>query len=155
MASIYWIGALILVTNSSIVAIPTSARYSSSDCRESMVTSAEAGWGDCTWKSRATRHTTLLYQQASCDVWLGRPRHRWHLRPVSLTIFCSHFKFDGNFTLLQFHCLPPDRNQFCTCHDSTAVMLCAKCCCDHSVRIEVTLRVKRNFQSNLNWWKTR
>ena len=32
---------------------------------------------------------------------------------------------------------------FCTCHDSTAVVPCTKFCSDHYIRIEV--RVKRNF----------
>ena len=32
---------------------------------------------------------------------------------------------------------------FCTCHDSTAVVPCTKFCSDHCIRIEV--RVKRNF----------
>ena len=32
---------------------------------------------------------------------------------------------------------------FCTCHDSTAVMPCDKFCSNHCIRIEV--RVKRNF----------
>ena len=32
---------------------------------------------------------------------------------------------------------------FCTCHESTAVVPCAKFCSDHCIRIEV--RVKRNF----------
>ena len=32
---------------------------------------------------------------------------------------------------------------FCTCHDSTAVVPCAKFCSDHSIRLE--MRVKRNF----------
>ena len=32
---------------------------------------------------------------------------------------------------------------FCTCHDSTAVVPCTKFCSDHCIRIE--LRVKRNF----------
>ena len=33
--------------------------------------------------------------------------------------------------------------KFCTCHDSTAVVPCAKFCSDRCIRIEV--RVKRNF----------
>ena len=32
---------------------------------------------------------------------------------------------------------------FCTCHDSTAVVPCTKFCSDHCIRIE--MRVKRNF----------
>ena len=32
---------------------------------------------------------------------------------------------------------------FCTCHDSTAVVSCTKVCSDHYIRIEV--RAKRNF----------
>ena len=32
---------------------------------------------------------------------------------------------------------------FCTCHDSTAVVPCTKFCSDHCIRIEVS--VKRNF----------
>ena len=32
---------------------------------------------------------------------------------------------------------------FCTCHDSTAVVPCTKFCSDHFIRIE--MRVKRNF----------
>ena len=33
-------------------------------------------------------------------------------KPVSLTIFCLQFKFDGNFALLSFRCWPLDRNKF-------------------------------------------
>ena len=33
-------------------------------------------------------------------------------RPVSLTIFCPEFKFDGKFALLQFCYWPSDRNKF-------------------------------------------
>ena len=32
---------------------------------------------------------------------------------------------------------------FCTCHDSTAVVPCTKFCSDHSIRLE--MRVKQNF----------
>ena len=32
--------------------------------------------------------------------------------PVSLTICCPQFKFDGNFALLYFCCWPSDRNKF-------------------------------------------
>ena len=40
-----------------------------------------------------------------------------------LTTFCPQFKFDGNFALLYFHCLPSDRNNFCTCHVETFVTI--------------------------------
>ena len=33
---------------------------------------------------------------------------------------------------------------FCTCHDSTAVLPCAKFCCNHGVRIELNLNCHGN-----------
>ena len=65
---------------------------------------------------------------------------------VSLTIFCSHCKFDWNFALLLFHCCPTDRNNFFTCHDSTAVVACTKFCNDRCIKIEV--RVKWTLHRN-------
>ena len=147
MASIYWIGALILVTNSSIAAIPTSARYSSSDCRESMITSAEAGWGNCTWRNTGQLgHTTLLYQQGSC-VWCVTRTTATPLAPA--TRFTNDFLLAFQIRWKRHPAAIPDiachqiATIFCTCHDSTAVVPSAKFCCDHSVRIEV--RVQRNF----------
>ena len=57
--------------------------------------------------------------------------------------FYPQFKYDGNFALPWLRCWPSDRNKFCTCHDSTAVVPCTKFCSDHGIRVEV--RVKRNF----------
>ena len=56
--------------------------------------------------------------------------------------FCTQFKFDGKFCSNSFSDHQIGTN-FCTCHDSTAVVPSAKTCCDHCIRIEV--RVKRNF----------
>ena len=58
-------------------------------------------------------------------------------------IFCSQFKFNGNFALQWFNYWPSDCNNFFTCHNRTAVMSCAKFCSDQFVRIEV--RAKQNF----------
>ena len=49
--------------------------------------------------------------------------------------FCSQFIFDGVFTL-------QIATKFCTCYDSTAVVLCEKFGSDHFVRIEA--RSKQN-----------
>ena len=50
----------------------------------------------------------------------------WVQWPVSVTILGPQFKFDGNFVSLQFRCWTSDRNIFCTCHDSVAVLPCTK-----------------------------
>ena len=53
-------------------------------------------------------------------------------------------KCNGNFDLLEFHCLPSDCNKFMhMSRQHCCRVLCAKFCCDHYVRIE--LRLKRNF----------
>ena len=74
--------------------------------------------------------------------------------PISLTIFPSQFKFDGNFTSTKFG----------TCHDSPAVVPCAKYCSDHF--ISIWIGAKWNFHHiwivmekllvkwapSLQWW---
>ena len=59
---------------------------------------------------------------------------------VSLTVFPSQFKFDGNFVSLS-----PDSNTvivttLCTWHDSCAVVAVAKWCCDVMVSNGITAR---------------
>ena len=45
--------------------------------------------------------------------------------------FHPKFKFDENFILMSSNCDKATTTKFCTCHDSCAVMPCAKYCGDH------------------------
>ena len=65
------------------------------------------------------------------------------LGPVSLTFFCPQFKFDETSSCCNSVAGHQIATNFCTCHDSTAVVPCTKVCSDLCIRIEV--RVKRNF----------
>ena len=76
----------------------------------------------------------LYLHSLPCPCWSG---------PVSLTFFCPKFKFDENFPCHNSVAGHKIATNFCTCHDSTAVVPCTKLCSDHCIRIEV--RVKRNF----------
>ena len=45
-------------------------------------------------------------------------------------MFSSQFKFYGNFSLFSVKFNDMIATKFCTCHDSYAVMACAKLCCN-------------------------
>ena len=74
--------------------------------------------------------------------------------PVSLTFFARN---SNSMETLPCHNAVAGHQiatNFCTCHDSTAVVPCAKFCSDHCIRIEV--RVKRNFHRKFELqWKKR
>ena len=55
---------------------------------------------------------------------------KYNLGPVSLTVFPSQFKFDGNFFHSHHDYITVIATNFCTWHDSCAVVACAKHCCD-------------------------
>ena len=66
-----------------------------------------------------------------------------NLGPVSLTVFTRN---SNSMETSPWHNSVAGHQiatNFCTCHDSTAVVPCAKFCSDHCIRIEV--RVKWNF----------
>ena len=67
-----------------------------------------------------------------------------YLRHVSVMLFLSQFKCIGNFVCC--NSIPGHHiaTNFCTCHDSIAVMSCAKFCSDRFFRI--LKRAKQNFQ---------
>ena len=50
--------------------------------------------------------------------------------PVSLTVFPSQFKFDGNLFHSHIDSNTVIATKFCTWHDSCAVVACATLCCD-------------------------
>ena len=76
------------------------------------------------------------------------------LVPISPTWFHSQFKFDERFAVLLFHLWQSDRytifTKLCTCHDSTAVVTCAKLCSDHKSRMWYIT----NQNLHHIWWKT-
>ena len=66
-----------------------------------------------------------------------------NLGPVSLTVFFLQFKCDGNPPCCNSLTGHKIATNFCTCHDSTTVVPCAKLQNDNVVGIEV--KAKRNF----------
>ena len=54
----------------------------------------------------------------------------WSRGAISLTIFPSQFKFDGNLFHSHLDSNTVIATKFCTWHDSCAVVACAKICCD-------------------------
>ena len=65
------------------------------------------------------------------------------LWPISLTIFHSHFKWVEFFSLYNLIHIIHISTNFCSCHDSLAVVACAKLCSDHFFRI--WMRAKWNL----------
>ena len=66
-----------------------------------------------------------------------------HLGPISLPIFPSQLKFDGNFVLLSSWFWQGEHYKIYTWHDSCAVVSCVKICCNLMVSNWIT--AKRNF----------
>ena len=56
--------------------------------------------------TQVPRYQTKNLHEYSTD------RNKQSQEPVSLTIFCPQFKFDGYFALLLFRYWPSDRNKF-------------------------------------------
>ena len=65
------------------------------------------------------------------------------LGPVSLTVFSRNYNSMETSPCHNSIAGHQIATNFCTCHDSTAVVPCTKFCSNHCIRIEV--RVKRNF----------
>ena len=55
--------------------------------------------------------------------------------------------FFVKFVLLWFHSWLPDHYKYCTCHDSTAVVTCAKFCCDYTINI----LIRTKFPTSVKW----
>ena len=79
---------------------------------------------------------------ATCSLFnkdLGKP----NIRLPWSTILLNKFKagnsnsMDISFDIIQLLDIHQIATNICTCHDSTAVVTCAKFCCDHFIRIEV------------------
>ena len=77
------------------------------------------------------------------------------LGPVSLTVFCSQFNFDGNFTLLLFSHWSSDRNNFAhattaqlSCHvqNLVAIIVSESKWEQNEISIEFDLRWKKTFK---------
>ena len=69
-------------------------------------------------------------------------------RPVSLTFFARNSNSMENSSCCNSVAAHQIETNFCTCHDSTAVVSCTKFCSNHFIRLE--MRVKRNFHRNWN-----
>ena len=62
--------------------------------------------------------------------------------------FCSHFKFDGNFALLWFHCWSSDRNKYLHIPRQHSCRVMYKLCRDRFIRIELS---ETKYLSNLKY----
>ena len=69
------------------------------------------------------------------------------LGPVSLTIFARNSNSMESLPCCNSVIAHQIATNFCTCHDSTAVVTCTKFCGDHCIRIEV----KANRNSHRIW----
>ena len=81
---------------------------------------------------------TCFHKQIFHGIWIMMEKivDLWNVPfgSILLMIFPSQFKFDGNLICSYSNSDKVFIAKFCTCHDSCAVVACAKICCDLSTK---------------------
>ena len=74
---------------------------------------------------------------------------RWILEPILLKLF-HHNSISNlaNYSIPDYH----NATNFCSCHDSIAVMACAKYCSNHLMRICISFEFDLLWQKSLVKW---
>ena len=88
-----------------------------------------------------------------CTIGTRSLSHNQGQGPVSLTVFPSQLKFGGNLFYSHLDSNAVIATQFCTWHDSCAVVACAKMCCNLIASSGITAR--RSFHRIWNEGKIR